>query len=682
MILQTLYQQCLKHGVKFYDEYHVVDLVTEGGDLGSGGRAAGVVAYRIADGELETLRSKAVMLATGGFGRMFRVTSNAWSLTGDGVALAYRHGIPMQDMEFYQFHPTGIVGIGILLSEAARGEGGYLLDNDGFRFMERYAPKLMELAPRDMVSRAIYQEIRPGRGIDGKDYVYLDVRHLGRKVIEEKLPDITDFARIYQGVEPHDRAGADPADRALRDGRHPDRPVRPGDARRGEHGRAGPVRRGRDRLRLRARRQPPRDELARRPARVRASRRPRDGRRRARRGRSPTSTTRRSWSRPGRSSRRSGHARAGSGARSARELADVMMDDVGVYRDAAGLRRATQQGRRAASDRYRNVHVQDKGTRLQHGPARGARARLPARLRRGDRRCGPRTQGEPRRPQPRGLPRARRRDFLSHSLATKRDGAIDLAYKPVTITQVPAQAARLLSGGRPTMQVDLRILRYDPERDTKPHEERYTVEAGPMDRVLDLLHKVKYEQDGTLTFRRSCAHGVCGSDAMLINGRNRLACKIRVDQLGRKITVAPLPGLPLMKDLVVDMEAFFAKFRSVQPYLQTNDMPPLRERPQSAEERSKFDDTTKCILCAACTSSCPSFWAQPSYVGPAAIVNAHRFIFDSRDDAEEERLEILADKDGVWRCRTIFNCTDACPRGIHITQAILEVSSKIVERRA
>ncbi len=233
------------------------------------------------------------------------------------------------------------------------------------------------------------------------------------------------------------------------------------------------------------------------------------------------------------------------------------------------------------------------------------------------------------------------------------------------------------------MQVELRILRYDPERDTKPHEERYLVESEPMDRVLDLLHKVKYEQDGTLTFRRSCAHGVCGSDAMLINGRNRLACKIRVDQLGKKvITVAPLPGLPLVKDLVVDMEAFFEKFRSVQPYLQTTDMPPIRERLQSAAERDTFDDTTKCILCAACTSSCPSFWAQPSYVGPAAIVNAHRFIFDSRDDAAEERLELLADADGVWRCRTIFNCTDACPRGIHITQAILEVSSAIVGRRA
>src|SRR6476659_579680 len=145
------------------------------------------------------------------------------------------------------------------------------------------------------------------------------------------------------------------------------------------------------------------------------------------------------------------------------------------------------------------------------------------------------------------------------------------------------------------MQVDLRILRYDPERDTKPHEERYTVEAGPMDRVLDLLHKVKYEQDGTLTFRRSCAHGVCGSDAMLINGRNRLACKIRVDQLGRKISVAPLPGLTVIKDLVVDMDDFFAKYRSVMPYLiAENEPPPDAERLQTQADRERYDDTTKC----------------------------------------------------------------------------------------
>ena len=230
------------------------------------------------------------------------------------------------------------------------------------------------------------------------------------------------------------------------------------------------------------------------------------------------------------------------------------------------------------------------------------------------------------------------------------------------------------------MQVDLRILRFDPERDSAPHWERYTVESQPMDRVLSLLHLVKAEMDETLTFRRSCGHGICGSDAMLINGRNRLACKIRVDQLGKKITGAPLTGLPVVKDLVVDMEGFFGKYRSALPFLVNESPAPERERLQSAADRARYDDTTKCILCAACTSSCPSFWAQPTYVGPAAIVNAHRFIFDSRDEAAAERLEILADKDGVWRCRTIFNCVDACPRDINITRAILEVSRAIVER--
>ncbi len=232
------------------------------------------------------------------------------------------------------------------------------------------------------------------------------------------------------------------------------------------------------------------------------------------------------------------------------------------------------------------------------------------------------------------------------------------------------------------MQVNLRIQRFDPERDTAPRWEEYRLDVDPMARVLDLLHMVKWEQDASLTFRRSCGHGICGSDAMLINGRNRLACKIRVDQLGKKISVSPLPGLPVVKDLVVDMEGFFAKYRSVRPFLINDEPAPEKERRQSPRQRAVFDDTTKCILCGACTSSCPSYWARPGYVGPAAIVNAHRFIFDSRDEGAKERLEILSDRDGVWRCRTIFNCVDACPRGINITRAILEVSGAIVERTA
>jgi succinate dehydrogenase / fumarate reductase iron-sulfur subunit len=228
------------------------------------------------------------------------------------------------------------------------------------------------------------------------------------------------------------------------------------------------------------------------------------------------------------------------------------------------------------------------------------------------------------------------------------------------------------------MAVQLRIQRYNPELDDQPHWEEYEVAAEPTDRVLDLLHHVKWYLDGRLTFRRSCAHGVCGSDAMLINGRNRLACTSLVKDLGSTIVIAPLPAFDVLKDLLVDMEPFWDQYRSAMPYL-VNDQIPAdgRERRQSPAERGRYDDTTKCILCAACTSSCPSYWPNPRYVGPAAIVNAHRFIFDSRDQAKEERLEIMGEPDGVWRCRDIFNCTEACPRGIKVTRAIREVTLEI-----
>ncbi len=229
------------------------------------------------------------------------------------------------------------------------------------------------------------------------------------------------------------------------------------------------------------------------------------------------------------------------------------------------------------------------------------------------------------------------------------------------------------------MKITLKIKRFNPEVDKKPHWESYTVEVEPTDRVLDALHEVKWTQDGTLALRRSCAHGICGSDAMRINGRNMLACKALIKDVAKDgvITVEPILGLPVVKDLIVDMEPFFAHYRAIMPYLVNNDPPPERERLQSPEDRARYDDTTKCILCACCTTSCPSFWARGEYVGPAAIVQAHRFIFDSRDQAGEERLRILSEPDGVWRCRTVFNCTEACPRGIQVTKAIGEVKEAL-----
>jgi succinate dehydrogenase / fumarate reductase flavoprotein subunit len=433
MILQTLYQQCIKAGVRFYDEYHVVDLLFEGGEPASGSRAAGVVAYRIADGEIHTFRANAVLLATGGFGRMFRITSNAWSLTGDGVALTYRHGIPMQDMEFYQFHPTGIVGIGILLSEAARGEGGYLLNNDGERFMKTYAPTLMELAPRDMVSRAMYQEIRAGRGIDGKDYVYLDVRHLGRKVIEEKLPDITDFARIYQGVEPitdpvpvqptaHYAMGGIPTDIHTRVTIDEQNTVVPGLYAAGEcacvsvH---GANRLGTNSLvdllvfGRRAGRQMARD--------VKGVDLPTIGR---------------TVEEPVRAELRAIRDR-GAGENAAhirRDLADVMMDEVGVYRDQTTLTTALNAVR-ALRDRYSRVCVQDKGrvfnTDLLEAREVGylldcAETTVVSALARKESRGAHSREDYPERDDV---------NFLAHTLAYRTQGRPTLRYKPVTITR-------------------------------------------------------------------------------------------------------------------------------------------------------------------------------------------------------------------------------------------------------
>lgn len=228
------------------------------------------------------------------------------------------------------------------------------------------------------------------------------------------------------------------------------------------------------------------------------------------------------------------------------------------------------------------------------------------------------------------------------------------------------------------MRVRFKVKRFNPEVDDAPHFEMYDVELEETDRVLDGLNEIRWRIDGTFALRRSCEHGVCGSDAMRINGVNRLACKTLIRDLGAHIRVEPLLGFRVIKDLVIDQEPFFESYRRVLPFLINDDAPPTRERIQSPHERERFDDTTKCILCGACTTACPSTWADESFVGPAAIVQAHRFIFDSRDRGAAERLSRLSGRNGVWGCRTVFNCTKACPRDIKVTQAIAEVKQAVI----
>jgi len=235
------------------------------------------------------------------------------------------------------------------------------------------------------------------------------------------------------------------------------------------------------------------------------------------------------------------------------------------------------------------------------------------------------------------------------------------------------------------MKITLRIQRFNPESDDKPVYKDYTVEVEPTDRLLDALMHIKQFQDGTLGFRKSCAHGVCGSDAMRINGKGALACKTLIQDVaesdGDIVLVEPLQHFPVQKDLIVDQTSFFEKYRSVNPYL-INDEPVTRgERLQTHEERMRFDDTTNCILCSACFSACPVLDENPDFLGPAAICQAYRFLADSRDKGFEQRLSTLDSPDGVWPCENHFECTKACPRLIKITKRINQTKKMIQKYR-
>ncbi|MFZ5756090.1 MAG: succinate dehydrogenase iron-sulfur subunit [Pseudomonadota bacterium] len=225
------------------------------------------------------------------------------------------------------------------------------------------------------------------------------------------------------------------------------------------------------------------------------------------------------------------------------------------------------------------------------------------------------------------------------------------------------------------------IYRYDPDKDAAPYMQTYTLTLEGTERMLlDALIKLK-QQDETISFRRSCREGICGSDGMNINGKNGLACLINMKELPKKIVIRPLPGLPVIRDLVVDMTLFYRQYEKVKPYLINNTPPPAVERRQSQEDREKLDGLYECILCACCSTSCPSFWWNPDkFLGPAASIQAYRFLADSRDEATAERLAELDDPFSVFRCRGIMNCVNVCPKGLNPTRAIGHIRNMLLER--
>lgn len=226
-----------------------------------------------------------------------------------------------------------------------------------------------------------------------------------------------------------------------------------------------------------------------------------------------------------------------------------------------------------------------------------------------------------------------------------------------------------------------RIFRFEPELDKEPRYREYQVECPKGSTVLDALNEIKWRHDGTLSYRRSCRHGICGSCAMTINGKNNLACESQVETLKGVIWVEPLRSFPIIKDLIVDMEPFYERLKAIKPYFIAGTPPTDKERLQSPEDRKLLDGSYECILCGCCTSSCPSYWADKDFLGPAAMLKAYRFIFDSRDEGTQERLVILDNKHGLWRCHTIFNCAESCPKGLNPTWAIGKLKQKVIREK-
>ena len=673
-MLHTLFQTSLKYtSIVRYDEWFVTTLLVDDD------RVQGVVAIDLMSGRIETILARAVILCTGGCGRVFPFTTNAAIKNGDGMALAYRAGAPLKDMEFVQYHPTGLPFTGILITEAARAEGGYLINKDGYRYLQDYnlgkpEPKpvlrSMELGPRDRLSQAFVKEVEKGRTTETPygPVVHLDLRHMGERAIETKIPFVRELCLKYQNIDPvTELIPVRPVVHYMMGGVHTDidgaTPL-PGLYAAGEVACVsinGANRLGSNSL----------PELlvfgarAGRAAAEYASSRSDPGSAVLAQGKDEQNRLQKQFLRT------NGHRERLSSLRE--EMQQTLEESAGIYRNGDSLRRGADT-LRALRQRFGALAIDDHSQTFNTERITAlelsfmldvAEAIVNSALRREESRGAHQRTDFPDRDDGR---------FLAHSLVHQTpDGTPRVEYLAGHDHPLAAGRAGLWEIARMGDRITLQVSRYRPETESGATVQEYEVPCPKDWVILDGLNYVKDRLDGTLSYRWSCRMGICGSCGMTVNGEPKLTCAtFLADYAPGPVRVEPLRNFPVIRDLVVEIGDFMRKLVTVKPWIIRSEEKPLTEGEyrQTPDELQDYKQFSMCINCMLCYAACPIYGLDPKFIGPAAIALAQRYNLDTRDEGASERLEILSGHEGIWGCTFVGECTKVCPKNVDPAGAI------------